>query len=102
MSRSSSSLSMTIDGYKDGMISSRLEFSSLNEKDLGEYSCNASNSLGTTSTTFSLTEFKEKDRMEEKLEDINRSASLMLEVLDQVFVLTVVTMLVLGVSDCFI
>ena len=52
--KTSQSRSIIIDGFTEGNISSSLVFSSLSSSELGQYSCNASNILGWTATSFSL------------------------------------------------
>ena len=44
--RSKGDLSMVIEDYKDGRMTSSLVFHNVSRDDFGEYSCNASNSLG--------------------------------------------------------
>ena len=45
---------MEIDGFRDGKVSSKLEFHQLLEEDYGRYSCNATNVLGSAQKVFNV------------------------------------------------
>eukprot|EP00092_Neocalanus_flemingeri_P063338 GFUD01076603.1.p1 GENE.GFUD01076603.1~~GFUD01076603.1.p1 ORF type:complete len:351 (-),score=92.71 GFUD01076603.1:58-1110(-) len=54
MIKSQGDLSMVIDEYKDGWMTSRLIFSNVTQEDYGQYSCNATNMLGQAFATVQL------------------------------------------------
>ena len=49
--RSQDDLSMVIDDYKDGKMTSSLVFHNVSQDQFGEYSCNASNVIGKVGST---------------------------------------------------
>ena len=53
--RSKGDLSMVIEDYRDGRMTSSLVFHNVSRDDFGEYSCNASNSLGQVRDSQSMT-----------------------------------------------
>ena len=52
--KTSQSRTIIIDGFQDGNISSSLVFAALSSSDLGQYSCTASNPLGSATAFFSV------------------------------------------------
>eukprot|EP00092_Neocalanus_flemingeri_P029987 GFUD01032556.1.p1 GENE.GFUD01032556.1~~GFUD01032556.1.p1 ORF type:complete len:357 (-),score=100.41 GFUD01032556.1:240-1310(-) len=54
MIKSQGDLSMVIDDYKDGRMTSRLIFYNVTQEDYGQYSCNATNIIGQASATVQL------------------------------------------------
>eukprot|EP00092_Neocalanus_flemingeri_P102849 GFUD01131564.1.p1 GENE.GFUD01131564.1~~GFUD01131564.1.p1 ORF type:complete len:354 (-),score=88.31 GFUD01131564.1:15-1076(-) len=54
MIKSQGDLSMVIDEYRDGRMTSRLIFSNVTQEDYGQYSCNATNRMGQVFATVQL------------------------------------------------
>ena len=52
--RTSDRVSLEIDDFSDGKVSSKLVFHQLSEEDYGRYSCNATNVLGSAQKVFNV------------------------------------------------
>ena len=83
---SSDSVSMLIDSFTDGKISFRLVIHNHTEQDHRNYSCNATNFLGSAVAIFSLQDLDEPDT-------VSMGSSLKSVVLSDVLILSMVTIL---------
>ena len=84
--RSSDSVSMSIDSYRDGRVSFRLVIHNLTEADQARYSCNATNFLGSAESILSLQHLSEPLM-------VNMENSLRSMMLIQVMTLAVLTVM---------